>query len=296
MISVVIPTRNRRDNLLQILSDLQSQSLLPEHVVIVDSSDNFVEIKMKKYSFELIHLQGNIPSAAMQRNAGMKLVPSDTSIIAFLDDDIRIDEEYFKMLCRDLDENDLIGVSGIALGPNQSLRKTPQGFEGLVKRIFMLDSKKPGSLLSSGIGVPLQLGCDQLTLVDWLIACSCWKYEKIKDTEFPVFLGYSLGEDVIFSYLMAQKGKIAVNPKVILNHLESPVGRPNSFEFWRKWIIYRRSLLRIRGRNFKNLFCFWWANIGKILSLFISIPFKPEASLRSIAGTFFGLLTKIEMD
>jgi glycosyltransferase involved in cell wall biosynthesis len=294
LISVVIPTRNRPILLLQILGDLDQQTLKPNYVIVVDSSDNFQALNPLCYRFNLIHVKENIPSAANQRNIGMSFANELTTFLCFLDDDVRIQSDYLEQLCRDISDFNLVGVSGIALATSQSLRLKPHGISGLYKRIFMLDSKKSGALLSSGVNVPLHRGCDQLLRVDWLIGCSCWKYEVIKNHNFPKIPGYSLGEDVIFSAAVRSHGKLAVDPEIVLRHSESEIGRPNNYEYWRSWINYRKYLLNYQPRSTVRTFSFWWANIGKAISTIFFLPFFPSENISILRGIFAGIVKSTE--
>lgn len=294
MISVVIPTRNRIILLLGILSDLNVQTSMPLDVIVVDSSDDFIEIVSANYNFNLIHVNEIIQSAAQQRNIGVSLLNKSTSIVAFLDDDVRIKSDYLERLCSNISKYNLIGVSGVALAKNESLRQIPNGFFGLYRRIFMLDSKKSGALLKSGVNVPIHRGCEALVEVEWLIGCSCWKFESIRDNSFPNIPGYSLGEDVIFSASLRGLGKLAVDPSTVLVHLESEIGRPDTYLYWRGWINYRKMLLLSQPSSLVRTFSFWWANFGKAISSLLLLPFFPTKHISTLRGILAGTMKSFE--
>lgn len=284
-IAVIIPTRNRLHELCNLLESLRRQESTLNQIVVIDSSDNTDCSKLCSdlpLSIEYIHT--DIRSAAIQRNIGISQISENITHVAFLDDDVLIESNYFSELISELTEKKGVGISGIALNPNTNLRRTkPMGVAGFFHRLFFLDSLIDGKLLSSGINVPVRDYAGTTVEVDWLIGCSVWDFKKIQDLRFEEdFLGQSLGEDVIFSLLASRKGKLLTNPRIVISHFESPIGRPDSSEFYRMWTRNRYRLIKVMNQGFKGKISFIWSNVGQSLILLYQLILGKANSSKSI--------------
>jgi glycosyltransferase involved in cell wall biosynthesis len=278
LINVVIPTRNRPNDLLNILKCLSNQSIKIGKIVIVESSDKPTLIDKSAFPDLNIHvINTEIRSAAEQRNIGKRYLGKESKYIAFLDDDVSIERDYFSQLIDLITLTKAVGVSGVAINLiSDDRRQPPHGLSGLLHRVFLLDSNKDGSLLPSGINIPIRTTDDENYEVDWLIGCSLWDSHQVAEIFFERdFSGQSLGEDVIFSVRAREKGSLFVNPSIILNHFESPIGRADQIEHYRMWVINRKRLINIMGSKFLNQIAFQIANIGQVL-IFVYLGFKSD--------------------
>ena len=91
-IDVLIPTIGRRDFLLDVLNNLESQTHLPKNVIIVEqnplenSQSDLDYIQNKKWSFNIMHQFTHQAGACNARNIALKLIESEFTF--FADDDI----------------------------------------------------------------------------------------------------------------------------------------------------------------------------------------------------------------
>ena len=87
MLTVVIPTRNRQLELLNLVDKLLSFENTFE-IVVVDSSNtkNHDQISVQNNRVRYFHT--DIKSAAIQRNIGLNEISKECKYIAFLDDDV----------------------------------------------------------------------------------------------------------------------------------------------------------------------------------------------------------------
>ena len=92
--SVVIPTRNREVPLTNLLRKLLTQTVLPNEIIIVDSSDD-IQNSYSEINKIIRYFYTNEKSAARQRNLGIANVEKNTEVLFFLDDDTNPDNEYF---------------------------------------------------------------------------------------------------------------------------------------------------------------------------------------------------------
>lgn len=271
MISVIIPTRNRSESLAECIEAILRNSIKPEHIFIVDSSDSEERKKLEFVSNSIEHEFTEIKSAAKQRNQGLSKVPTNCDYVAFLDDDVLVPENYFSKLISSIEKFGYVGISGIAMNIQNNLApKQKTKTKKFFSRFFLLDSAKNGVILKSGINIPVKYESVVPIEVEWLIGCAIWNFSKIKNLRFEEdFYGQSLGEDAIFSLKASKIGKIAVDPNVILNHLESPIMRPNPYEFMRMWIVNRKRLIDEMPPDSLKYFAYHWANLGKLFQLIV---------------------------
>lgn len=92
-ISVIIPTKNRREYLIDILNDIDNQIYPVLEVVAPDQSENFKEIE-DNYNFRLIHFAHTGKGPCISRNDAAEKASGD--ILVFLDDDARVRENFIE--------------------------------------------------------------------------------------------------------------------------------------------------------------------------------------------------------
>jgi glycosyltransferase involved in cell wall biosynthesis len=269
MLSVVIPTRNRPDLLKSCLERILDNSILPNQIIIVDSSDFNQRINNAYLDTRIVYQTTEIRSAAIQRNIGMELVSEPTKYLAFLDDDVKIECNYFSKLIDILNSTEAIGVSGLAINPKEKNLATNSGIlRDTFSRFFLNNSKKSGVILRSGINIPVKNKSPHPVRAQWLIGCSIWNYDKMKSVRFEKdFFGQSLGEDVIFSLKASEFGSLFVDTSVEICHLETEIMRPNSEEFTYMWVTNRLRIIESSKNPKLNLLPYHWANLGKFLQI-----------------------------
>jgi glycosyltransferase involved in cell wall biosynthesis len=288
--SVVIPTRNREVPLKNLLRKILTQTVLPNEVIIVDSSDN-IHASYSEINKMIRYFHTNEKSAAGQRNLGMANVEKDTKVLFFLDDDTNPDTEYFEKMLNTLMSNNAIGVSGLAMNPKKTRRVKPSGIRGFIKRITFLDSKTDGKLLISGVAIPVRDKESVIMETDWLIGCSCWNFQKIKWLKFEEdFAGYSLGEDVIFSIQAKKFGKLLVNTDIQIDHFELPHVETNIVQFNSMWVYNRFRIRKYLDRRSTFYFAFFFSTFARTIYTLMSLPKKPYTGAKQILGITLGLV------
>jgi len=288
--SVVIPTRNRDASLRNLLNKIIEQTSQPDEIIIVDSSE------ISQSSYEIInksikYLHTTEKSAARQRNIGIISVKQDIQVLFFLDDDTNPNSTYFEDMLGTLISLQAVGVSGLAINTEKIERIKPRGILGFIKKISFLDSNIDGKLLISGVGIPVRKRNVGITEVDWLIGCSCWDFGKIKDLKFEEdFMGYSLGEDVIFSVKARKLGKLFVNSNIFLNHLELPQTDLNIIKHNYMWVYYRFRLSKYNSNKFVFYLAFYLSVLSKLIFSLINMPRRPIMSIKQISGLTLGII------
>ena len=291
MIVVLIATCNRPELLSKLIRNLDKQTLIPDRVIISDSSDQDKKIKkteFQNHKFQVTYKQSKIKSAAIQRNFALGLASKKTKFIVILDDDVIPKTNYIEKIIKNFYDESIVGVSGIAVN------RTSQSKNRLslaVQKLFFLNSQKEGSITLGGINIPfsrIQRYEKKKIQADWLIGCSAWRYSAIKKLTFTNLLGQSLFEDVIFSMNAAKIGKLVVDTSIRLDHIQSPIGRSNSIEFYRMWVFNRYLLIKILNKNPFRFVAFHWANFGKFLQIIVEIVCLKKHSFGKFQGFFKG--------
>ena len=298
MIVVLIATCNRPELLSKLIRNLDKQTLIPDRVIISDSSDQDKKIKkteFQNHKFQVTYKQSKIKSAAIQRNFALGLASKKTKFIVILDDDVIPKTNYIEKIIKNFYDESIVGVSGIAVN------RTSQSKNRLslaVQKLFFLNSQKEGSITLGGINIPfsrIQRYEKKKIQADWLIGCSAWRYSAIKKLRFTNFLGQSLFEDVIFSMNAARIGKLVVDTSIRLDHIQSPIGRSSSIEFYRMWVFNRYMLVRILNKNPLRFVAFHWANFGKFLQIIVEIICLKKDSFSKFQGFFRGYFELLRM-
>ena len=292
MLAVVIPTRNRKIEMSLLLNRLDKINTAINQVIVIDSSDNQIDLNHNYVNIKIEYYHTNVKSAAIQRNIGMSKVNDKCKYLAFLDDDVLPDPDYLKKLISVLNKKIAIGVSGLAVSTTNTSKRKSQGPAFNLKRIFMLDSKKSGVVLRSGVNIPVvkDRNINGAIQTHWLIGCALWDFQKIKNLRFDNrFYGQSLGEDVLFSLHASKLGSLFVDTETVLFHSESSVNRPNHFTFNRMWVRNRYYIVKkLSNRKFYS--SFHWCNLGKIIILVISVFRSPKRNIASLLGMAIGLI------
>jgi glycosyltransferase involved in cell wall biosynthesis len=96
-VSVIIPTLNEEKNIVDLLKDIQKQTLQPKEIIVVDatSQDKTVQ-NAKKFSKVTVIMMS--PSPAAQRTAGGKKAKAD--FLFFLDADVRLPKDFIERVMR----------------------------------------------------------------------------------------------------------------------------------------------------------------------------------------------------
>jgi GT2 family glycosyltransferase len=293
-VAIVVPTRNRHELVESLLENLNSLDCSPSQIIIIDSSDEPAPSIMARSANNIVYRHVQIRSAAVQRNIGMLLIEKETEFVCFLDDDVIVPTDYLSTLISRMEEEKAIGISGLAINASASLRDLPKGLVGFVHRIFLLDSKREGVLLRSGINIPVRKPNQGIKYVDWLIGCSIWERNRISGLTFESNLtGQSLGEDVIFSFKASKLGILVVDSNIVINHLESPISRPTEFEFWEMWVVNRLILSKYMDNSLVNLLSYYWSTFGQFLILSISSIRNGKWKFEGPKGILSGVLKNL---
>jgi len=135
-ISVIIPTCNRKSNLLALLKNL-NESIYPLYeVIIIDSGEDRL-LDEELSSFKMLHIQYKCSekSVCIQRNKGITMAKAEW--IFLCDDDIEMPKDYLQKLVAHISEHANAGaVSGLVLQKEENNKWVSRYDEKSVRRLF----------------------------------------------------------------------------------------------------------------------------------------------------------------
>ncbi len=231
MLTAVIPTLNRPNDLLNAIKSILTQTRFPDELIVVDQSfdeKSLVAVKnlMKKYEDHIKLIYVHDPAISGLVNAKqVSLAYSSGDIICFLEDDMIYESEYFEQIeLGFIKYPTMVGCSGfITNQPNSSniykclftifhrgIFKDPRmslsyKYNGYNNKLI------PSNMLSGGI--------------------SAWRSEVFNQIQFDVKNNFHMYEDIEFSTRVAElfNDRLFINPNARLAHYLSPIPIGRSF-------------------------------------------------------------------
>ena len=259
----------RPQALLSLLNSVNSQSLYPNEILIIDGSvDDETKLLLEKKKFENLKyfkVKENDRGLTKQRNIGIGLVDKNLEIVCFLDDDIVLKPSYFENLLSTYKvKQDALAVGGYIVDDtnwektSDTRNKNKFYFDGWarnepsrfkIRKLFrLLPDSDPGFLPTFGHGrsVGFLPPSGKIYNVEQIMGgVSSYKKEVFKSLNFSTYFeGYGLYEDADFSLRLSKQGKLYVNTSAQLFHFHDDSGRPNKFRYGKMvvrngWYVWR---------------------------------------------------------
>ncbi len=237
-ISVVTPTFRRAAEVTSLLENLGKQTLLPFELVLVDGapaevkeSEQVVAAKIPQLPYPCRYIRHG-GGTAIQRNVGIDAAKGD--FIAFIDDDIRLEPDFFKAMMAAYETDREKKVGGI-VGYRTNEHFTPDKASRWkwYRRLHLLTTFEPGRYdFQSGypINANLQPPFAGVRKVDFMTtSCAVWRREVLESGlrfhEF--FRDYGMLEDAHFALRAGRKWELLQCGDARCLHDHSPHGRPN---------------------------------------------------------------------
>lgn len=268
-ISVVIPTRNRPENLKTCLLKISRQTDLPEEVIIVDDGNQCLDqTKIRAIlpdSVPLTVTESEGPaSTSTARNTGAELASSQ--VVLFLDDDVLLAESYIEHLRNTYKKRDRPELAGI--GGFDSNIRTPSAVERLFNLVFYLSYD--GWNINE-CGMQSWERVSDITIADWLSGNNAsYKRSIIQKYPFPHWEGGREAlEDIAMGFKLKKEGYwCLINPGLRLDHEETGIV-DGDFSHGLKQGKNRIRIFRNWGNQW-YLPLFIWAYFGTALRQFLA--------------------------
>lgn len=266
-LAIVIPTKNRPDDLLVTIESVLNQSILPKQLIIIDQSaeeDGYRQVSMRcealpshiREDFDLLYVRDTaITGGSEARNRGLALV--GTKIVLFLDDDVILESDFNERILEAYRERpEAGGVAGIITNPWSNPFALQCWMDTFMVGPFRDDShpvclRPPQSTETAPIKVRRLTGC-----------LMSFPVEAIRSVRFDENLaGRCDGEDIDFCVHVWPR-HLFIAPRARLIHKRSPVSR-----FQEGWLArHSRTMWYLYQRNWSTRLryklCFFWLNLG----------------------------------
>lgn len=307
-ISIIIPTKDRPQDLVKCLESVLSQTLLPDEIVIVDASDtekldsSVIAELNRKIKTIYLHTAAGLTH---QKNVGAKACSGD--IIFVLDDDVVLKEDFVKEIV-DVFDNDserkVAGVCGRIVSPQKydgrSLRSilisAVEAVHKVIALIFLLRKRGDGTFRASGFANHPCISSEVKRTEALPGGLTAWRKEILAEFKFDETLkGPSILEDVDFSYRVSRRYVNIYTPYAKVIHHRSPVSRDKSYQIEKMLIenycyLFRKNL----PQTLKYKLAFYWALIGLGLQrILLAITGRNMGIMR---GFIAGLVSMKRMD
>ena len=271
-ISVVIPTKNRFQDIIKCIESILIQTLLPDEIVIVDSSDtdelksNLDDLLQNKIAFKYIHAPLSLTQA---RNVGIKESTGD--VIIFLDDDVILDRDYIKETMHVFNNDSEKKVGGVTGNIIDNIEIQNRSFKRLIgsnimqvlATIFFLFKYKDGKFQPSGW--PTFTHSDKIAEIECLSGANmAFRREIFNEFKFDENLrGYSFMEDDDIAYKVSREHQNIYTPFAKLIHNVSPAARDKAYARMKMTIENHYYLFKKNfPQDLKHKFAFWWSVVG----------------------------------
>lgn len=285
-LAFVVPTRNRPADLRRMLRSVESQSALPEEVILVDGGEQTVEDVAAEFPrLNVRYLRVYPPSLSRQRNAGMEAVHPSMTLAGYIDDDIVFEPGAIEAMLT-FWEKAGPDVGGTAF--NIVNMKPRRIF--LIQRMFLLSSMRQGGFLRSGFETPLW-PVSETTWTRWLCGgATIWRRDITREIPYDEwFEGTGYLEDVDFSYRVSQRYGLAIVGDARLHHLTYPI-RPDRNYLLGKWQSINRMYFVRKNREFSRLACYW-ALVGQgLFHVMLGVGTRDSGLLSRARGNVVGLV------
>jgi len=237
----VIPTKDRPEEIKKILENFESQSTMPEEIVVVDSGQKSIGNLIQDFNkLNIKYIKHYPPSISGQCNSGIKALSSSINLIGIVGDDVEFKKDAIKKMLefwKETDDN-LGGVSfNLINHPEVEISKLKR--TKIAEKLGLYSNEK-GKVMKSGFHT--MIGTVESNIyTEWISTCaSVWRREVLEEFKFDEwFEGYSYLEDLDFSYRVGKKWKLAVVADAKFYHHHASSGRGSGFQFGKREVINR---------------------------------------------------------
>lgn len=288
IVSVIIPTMNRQKDLERCVRSVLEQSRRPDELVIVDDGDlepASISGLLDGQPIRFVYVKKDRKGLARSRNVGIRHAKGN--VLVFLDDDTELDADYLKGYLSILETDAEERIGGLSGAPTRFVHgvevpaRPPLTIPVLLEHLFLLSGRRGGRVLASGFRSPM-ITPDDLTQVDFLQGGNMALRRRVLDEfafdeELDRSGGYSLGEDVFFSYPVGRKYLLYSTKRSRLKHFATPGNRPNRRDLNRMKVIHQyRFVRKTMNGGLLNIAAFAWAMTGLVLINALVLVRRPD--------------------
>lgn len=261
-LALVVPTKDRPDDLGKLLASLEAQTRAPDQLIIVDGSEPDIRHVISRFpKLKVDYVRVYPPSLSQQRNAGMQRLDPDITLAGYLDDDIVLEPAAVETMLRFWSGADA-DIGGAAFNITNAAR--PNWVR--LKSLLLVDAAQPGLMLSSGF--PSTIGFQQADLdSEWLYGgATVWRREVVNRYAYDEwFLGTGFMEDVDFSFTVRRDHRLKVVAGARLAHYSHPIKLERETLLGRWQVTNRMYFVRKHRARGLSVAAAWVASAGTAL-------------------------------
>ncbi|MCL4237370.1 MAG: glycosyltransferase [Anaerolineae bacterium] len=302
-LSVVTPTLERPEEVDGLLENLAQQTLLPLELILVDgappdvtATGHVVASKAPNLPYRCRYIRYG-GGTAIQRNVGIDMVRGD--FIAFIDDDIRLEADFFEQIMAVFREDENCRVGGVAgYITNQYFDINSVARWRWNQRLRLYSTYEPGRY-DFETGYPInrymQPPHDTNREIDFMGAgCAMWRREVFADglrfSEF--FSGHGVLEDAHLALRAAKQWRLLECGRARCVHLQSSKSREDARMTARKTAVnYRYVFIDIvPKRTWKQEWRFWRVQVFDLFRLLLSALRGRRSGWQEVLGKLEGII------
>jgi GT2 family glycosyltransferase len=226
---IVIPTLNRSQFIEEIVIEFNHYATSHQqgmYIVVVEAGDISLHTSLKNYTndfFKISVINSPVKSSAFQRTSGLKQLPKCKYVI-FSDDDIGFTDASFTefITIANLLSADNTACAGFApLLTGLYINNTFGFYSSTIYKLFY-KSDFYGKFFSPGINIGPKRSATPYRVNWFMSGFMMFRYEVLQNIEFDTFfMGYSVFEDVDFSYRLNNSGINLMILPLIFEHREA---------------------------------------------------------------------------
>jgi len=266
------------------------QSLLPDEIIIVDSSERRFLYSFLKAKFPLSISKIKVIRSRVSNNAArnMGIQQSSGDIVFFFDDDVTLHRDYVKEVAN-VFVDDKEGKIGGVMGNIVNRERLVNSLGNKLLRFFFLAHFGSGKYLPSGFPTWVY-GEKKVLRTEFLIGCAAAFRKKVVrefgfDEKLGKLSGYCYLDDVDFSYRVSRKYTLVYTPSAQLEHHLSKTTRVDPFMKKRQWVVNHFYLFKKNmPKNLSNVFAFTFSIFGLVIMTWL------EKDLKATIGLFRGII------
>lgn len=258
---MIIPTKNRAEDLATTIESLQSQTVQAAEVIIVDQSAE--KSYTDSLSIPAVYMHDpTLSGASHARNVGMDRARGD--ILLFLDDDVVMEPNFIEEILAAYSDG-VTGVSGIIT--NYQKPGLPRHlWEVVFFRGPFHDDRQPVYWNAArNIALP------PIRVRKFTGALMSFRRTEVQSHRFDTQLtGPCHGEDIDFCLRLPNESVLLINPRARLVHNRSPKGRDSTDWLGVQAQVYNYLRQRHWYDGFWNNVCFAWLNVGQMAAAMLA--------------------------
>lgn len=266
-VSAIVPTLNRRKDLLEFAASLVSQTVRPDELLVVDAGEvpdmeDALRDALDGSDIALVYRRSEA-GTSLQRNIALDLCTGD--FVFMFDDDCLMAGDYIERMLEAFDHPASPPVGCVLATFDNEPR--PRGMRQKYFKLFGMThavQSDEGSMSTSG-GVRWPI--DPSRVVEIPVASggrTAYRRDAIGGERFAEFLpGYTMAEDVEFSFRIAKAWTVVQTPRARIFHKRAPTARVDYGDRVSRLIYSRFYFFKHHiPKDARHVAAFAWTNLG----------------------------------